>query len=121
MTRTAATTARQRRQRLHLTIQQTLDEVVAVETAKTTLRDIALAIYRQTAEDIGDDTRPEAVLLHRIEGDRRLINIAADLLLMHLEDEEEGELLDDDSLFYGLARIGARAVIGRIENEEMCS
>lgn len=77
-----------------------------------TLGDVATGICRNVCEMFGIATLDEDLKRVHVHDDQTHRDVAAQMLLMHLEDVEEN-LLDEDAVFYRLAMIGARQLIGK--------
>src|SRR5690554_1632042 len=77
-----------------------------------TLGDGATGICRNVCEMFGIATWDEDLKRVHVHDDQPHRDVAAQMLLMHLEDVEEN-LLDEDAVFYRLAMVGARQLIGK--------
>lgn len=96
-----------------MTTQLTFDDIEpapADDEETWTLGDVATSACRQACDLFGVETLDQD-LLRVLQGDKRHRNVAAELLLMHLEDIEDDELLFEDSCFYQLAMLGARQLV----------
>lgn len=78
-----------------------------------TLGDVATDICRSVCEMFGIVTWDEDLKRVLVHDDRTHHDVAAQMLLMHLEDVEEN-LLDEDAAFYRLAMVGARQLIDKV-------
>ena len=87
------------------------------EQASATLYDAASGIYDEVMSDLGISRDLDQILLRHLDPnhDVRHLDIGADLLVMDAMDVCEGDLLDDDHWLIVLAKIGARAVMSRME------
>lgn len=72
--------------------------------------DLVATYLRTVCADLGIKN-PEQALLHQLRGDNRHLDITADSLLLHLEEVEDDDLLDENSLFYRCALLGARELV----------
>lgn len=100
--------------------QLTLDSVQPNEAQAEarTLADVISGYFRTVCADLGIDS-PEAALLRKLQGDTRHLDITAGFLLLHLEETEGDDLLEEHSFYHRLALLGARQLVDHAMFEDL--